>query len=66
MIVQWYDDGPSCAAAALFDGVAMVAVLPDCESKEDANERILSLGWRRREPWEKVEWGFQAKLRRNK
>jgi hypothetical protein len=61
MIIQWYKKE---AMARIFYGEgSLFAELPGCRDIEQADTALLLFRVRRRERWEKVSWGYQAKLR---
>jgi len=68
MIVQFFmDEHPRSASIYETTGVRrnmIVAVLPNCPTQGAVDRRLAVLGFRRREKWQKCQWGYQASLRK--
>jgi len=62
MLVQFYSGE---GHAAIFHDRKMVANLPSCSGRGDADARLRQLGWRRRQKWVDTEWGCEARIRKN-
>lgn len=61
MIVQWYEDEKR---ASIFHHKynQMLAEMPDCPTTHSVEWRLKELGLRRRQKWQKTDWGYEAKI----
>lgn len=63
MFVQWYSDSKS-GRIFLANHPTMLCEFPNVASLEKMNTSLLKLGIRRRSKWVKLDWGYEAQLRK--
>ena len=61
MLVQWYND---LKMARIFDQHVMICEMRSNLSPYGVDLDLKKLGIRRRNSWEKTDWGYQANLRK--
>lgn len=64
LTVQWYDDKEWIARIFEKNGSESIADLNYCDTPEEVDHKLRIFGLRRRETWQKREWGLEAELRK--